>query len=99
MTVTDESSFKVTIRDVYQDVQELKALVATRLPENLGQRLDRVEDRVSRHDERIKTLETAAASAQPVKSSGWTVASVIIAAIGGGGGLVAVAIALINLAR
>jgi TRAP-type mannitol/chloroaromatic compound transport system permease large subunit len=48
--MTDQSNdpgFKVTLKDVYTDVQELKELVATRLPEDVQTRLRKVESQIA----------------------------------------------------
>ncbi len=47
MTDPTEPGFKVTIRDVYDDVQELKQIVAERLPEDVNSRLRKAEAQIA----------------------------------------------------
>ena len=42
-----EPGFKVTIKDVYTDVQEVKTIIAQRLPEDVNARLRKAEQQIA----------------------------------------------------
>lgn len=46
MTEPNEPGFRVTLKDVYNDVQSIKTLIAERLPEDVQSRLRKVEIQV-----------------------------------------------------
>lgn len=43
----EEPGFRVTLKDVYNDVQAIKRLIGERLPEDLGPRLRKVEIQIA----------------------------------------------------
>lgn len=43
----EEPAFRVTLKEVFNDVQEIKRLVSERLPEDLGTRLRKVEIQIA----------------------------------------------------
>lgn len=42
-----EPAFRVTLKDVYLDVQSIKKLIGERLPEDIGPRLRKVENQIA----------------------------------------------------